>query len=138
MIRRLILLLFLFRGFNSTGATVDSVMIYSKAMQKEFRCVVIIPIETQNKTVPFPVVYLLHGFSGSCNNWINHLPELKQYADEYKMMIVCPDGGYSSWYIDSPVDSTIKYETYISKEVPLYIESNYPVFQQRNGRAVTG
>ena len=46
----------------------------------------------ENKRTPLPVVYLLHGYSGNYSNWIMKVPELKKYADEYKLMIVCPDG----------------------------------------------
>jgi S-formylglutathione hydrolase FrmB len=66
------------------------------------------------------------------------VPELKEYADQYQMMIVCPDGGNSSWYFDSPVDSTMKYETYIGKEVPGYIDEHYKTIKDRKARAITG
>jgi S-formylglutathione hydrolase FrmB len=66
------------------------------------------------------------------------VPELKTYADEYKVLIVCPDGGNSSWYFDSPVDSTMKYETYIGKEVPDYIDAHYKTIKNRTARAITG
>jgi S-formylglutathione hydrolase FrmB len=66
------------------------------------------------------------------------VPELAKYADQYKLMIVCPDGGYSSWYFDSPVDSAIRFETYIGKEVPDYIDAHYNTIRDRKGRAITG
>lgn len=53
-------------------------------------------------------------------------------------MIVCPDGGYGSWYFDSPVDSSSRYETYISKEVVNFIDNNYNTIKLRSGRAITG
>lgn len=123
--------------FNLYAARVDTVNIYSTAMLKHIKCVVIQP-ETIKDTPAFPVVYLLHGYSGNFSNWIIRVPALKKYADEYKAIIVCPDGGYSSWYFDSPVDSTMRYETYISKEVPEYIDSHYPTIKDRKARAITG
>lgn len=107
-------------------------------MHKEFKCVVIKPDSYKKSKENYPVVYLLHGFSGWYSNWIIRVPELKQYADQYQLMIVCPDGGYSSWYFDSPIDSTMKYETYIGKEVPEYIDAHYNTIKNRNGRAITG
>jgi S-formylglutathione hydrolase FrmB len=53
-------------------------------------------------------------------------------------MIVCPDGGYGSWYLDSPIDPASKYETYISSEVPDYIDAHYPTIKDRKARAITG
>jgi S-formylglutathione hydrolase FrmB len=120
------------------AATVDTVNIYSNAMHKNIKCVVIRPTIVQDETIPLPVVYLLHGYSGNYSNWIMKVPELKKYADEYRLMIVCPDGDYSSWYFDSPVDSAMRYETYIGKEVPDYIDTHYPTIKNRKARAITG
>lgn len=122
----------------SHAATVDTVSIYSNAMHKEFKCVVIKPTMVQDEIIPVPVVYLLHGHGGWYANWLLRIPELKSYADSYKLMIVCPDGGYNSWYLDSPVDSTVRFETYISKEVPEYIDAHYPTISDRKARAITG
>lgn len=138
MFRIIIFAIFTVLTVNSKAATVDTVNIYSNAMKKGFKCVVIKPALTQDKPVAVPVVYLLHGYSGWYANWLLRVPQLKTYADQYQMMIVCPDGDYGSWYFDSPVDSSLRFETYISKEVPEYIESNYMVIKNRTGRAITG
>lgn len=124
--------------YSSFAAIVDTVSIYSAAMKKEYKCVVIKPAAAQDENQSFPVVYLLHGHSGWYANWLIRVPELKDYADQYKLMIVCPDGGFNSWYMDSPLDSTVRFETYISEEVPAYIEKHYPVIKDRKARAVTG
>lgn len=125
---------------TSDAATVDTISIYSNAMHKDFKCVVIQPdiLKHQRRNFRVPVVYVLHGHSGWYSNWIIRVPQLKNYADRYKVMIVCPEGGISSWYLDSPVDSTSKYETYISKEVPAYIDAHYPTIKDRRARAITG
>jgi S-formylglutathione hydrolase FrmB len=122
---------------NANAAEVDTVTIYSQAMRKNSNCVVIKPKKVKGIKA-WPVVYLLHGYSGDYSDWITKVPLLKQYADEYKVMIVCPDGAYSSWYFDSPVDSTMRYETYIGKEVPEYIDAHYPTNKDRKARAITG
>src|SRR5688572_11727795 len=118
----IVLLLFV---FNLHAARVDTVSIYSKSMQKNFNCVVIQP-DPKTISSRWPVVYLLHGYSGNHSDWIKKVPLLKQYVDEFKIMIVCPDGGYSSWYLDSPVDETMRYETYIAEEVPVFIDARFP------------
>jgi S-formylglutathione hydrolase FrmB len=122
----------------SYAATVDTVTIYSNAMQKEYKCVVIKPSVVQNETIPLPVVYLLHGHGGWYANWVLRVPQLKEYADQYRLIIVCPDGGYNSWYFNSPVDASIRFETYISEEVPTYIDAHYPTIKDRKARAITG
>ena len=136
--RRLILPCFLFIFLSAKAAVVDTISIYSNAMQKDLKCVVVKPASYKKKKENYPVVYLLHGFGGWYSNWLIRVPQLKEYADEYNLVIVCPDGGISSWYFDSPVDSTLKYETYIGKEVPDYIDAHYNTIKKRNGRAITG
>src|SRR5258705_6512311 len=101
-----LLLFFVF----TNAATVDTVSVYSNAMHKEFKCVIVKPDSYKKKNNQYPVVYLLHGAGGDFSNWIKKVPEIKKYADEYDLMIVCPDGSSYSWYLDSPVDSTMKYE----------------------------
>jgi S-formylglutathione hydrolase FrmB len=137
---RLVLLAFTLTCISTIyAANVDTVNIYSNAMHKSFNCVVIKPaVMMQTKGIAFPVVYLLHGYSDNYSNWIMKVPELKSYADEFKIIIVCPDGHFSSWYFDSPIDSAMRYETYIGKEVPAFIDANYPTISNRNGRAISG
>ena len=137
MVIRLVVFLLLV-PFASEAGIVDTVSIHSNAMNKEIKCVVIQPGKEKPLAGPFPVVYLLHGWSGNYSNWITLAPELKEYADEFGIMIVCPDGHYSSWYFDSPVDSTMRYETFIAREVPAYIDSHYPTINDRRARAITG
>jgi len=120
------------------GATVDTVTIRSEAMRKDFKCVVILPDSYKNSAKRFPVVYLLHGYSGNYGDWIKKVPNLQKNADKYQFIIVCPDGNYNSWYIDSPVDTTVKYETYISTEVPHFIDKAYRSLAERKFRAIAG
>jgi len=132
--------LILQKAFSST---VDTIIIRSNAMQKDIKCVVIKPDTYKlarrggKKGKTYPVVYLLHGYSGNYSNWVS-LTNIKELADTYQMIIVCPDGEFSSWYIDSPVDSTMKFETYVGKEIPETIDKLYRTIPNRKARAITG
>lgn len=117
---------------------VDTVLIYSKAMKKNVPCIVIKPNGHLYSKEKFPVVYLLHGYSGAYNNWINKMPSLIDASNEFKSFIVCPDGGFGSWYIDSEVEATSQYETFISKELVTYIDSAYRTDARHQKRAITG
>lgn len=139
MKKQVIILLFFFVADRAVAATVDTVTVYSKAMHAGFKCVVIKPQSyKKGSTTSFPVVYLLHGWSGAYTDWINKVPVLKDYADKLDIMIVCPEGGYSSWYFDSPVDSAIRYETFIASEVPQFVDGHYRTKKNRRFRAITG
>ncbi len=120
------------------AASVDTINMYSNVMKKEIKCVIILPESYKIKNNNYPVVYLLHGYAGDYANWISKVPEIKNYADEFQEIIVCPDGHFNSWYFDSPVDSSIRYETYISYEVPHYIDSVYKTIAKRKARAICG
>ncbi len=128
----------IFFSFIAQAAKVDTVSIFSTSMQKQIKCIVIKPFAYKKKKIHFPVVYLLHGYGGNYSNWINKVPAIKLYSDEHKMIIVCPDGGYASWYFDSPILASSKYETFISTEVPRYIDSAYRTIAEKNQRAITG
>lgn len=131
------LVLISFTVFTKAGQT-DTISIRSVIMNKDIRCVVIRPDPRKSKGKRFPVVYLLHGYSGSYNQWPKLAPQLPARADELQMIIVCVDGGFSSWYFDSPVDSTYRYETYVSREVVEYVDKAYPTLADREHRAITG
>lgn len=117
-------------------ASVDTVSIYSKSMHRNIKTVVVKPASYGAERLP--VVYLLHGAFGDYANWIKRVPHIQQLADQHKMIIVCPDGGWTSWYFDSPVDTSYQYETFVGVEVPDYIDKHYNTIAERKGRAITG
>lgn len=119
-------------------ASVDTIYIFSKSMQKNVKTIVIKPTNYKKKNQQFSVMYLLHGAMGSSTNWIVKVPSLQQVADENNVLIVCPDGSPNSWYFDSPIDSSFKYETHVGVEVPEYIDANYKTIANRKHRAITG
>lgn len=116
------------------AAKVDTISVYSNAMSRELKCVVITPEDCSNN---HPTMYLLHGHGGYHKSWIKIKPELPQLSDQYGIIFVCPDG-QKSWYWDSPIDKTVKFETYIIEELIPYIDSNYPTLKSRNSRGITG
>lgn len=123
---------------TARAATTDTISVYSNAMHKEFKCIIIKPDQYKNEETTYPVVYLLHGYSGNYSDWIKKVSHLKDKADLLQLIIVCPDGGFSSWYLDRPVDTTMKFETYVGKEVPEYIDAHYRTIKSRKARAITG
>lgn len=106
-------------------------------MKKEVKSVVVVPLN-YTKSKHYPVVYLLHGYSDNYAKWINTVPSIKNLSTKYQIILVCPDGGYSSWYFDSPIDSTFQYESFITKDLLSYIDTHYSTITDRSARAITG
>ena len=130
----LILMLLVFSV--SKASKVDTVSVFSKAMNKEIKNVIIVPENANGKS--FPTIYLLHGYSGNYSNWVNGAPAIKDLSDKLGIVFVCPDGGFSSWYWDVPGDKNFQYETYVAKELVSFVESKYPVIKDKSKRGITG
>ena len=127
--------------FNATDGfafQIDTLNVYSASMDKTIPNMVITPNNYSDAKTSYPVLYLLHGAGGNYKDWIQKVPSIKQYANNYNMIIVCPDGANTSWYFDSPVDATMKYETYISKELVNAVDKKYNTRADKSGRAITG
>lgn len=107
-------------------------------MQKEIPNIVITPEGYETSSKKYSVLYLLHGATDSFTGWTTKAKGVQELADQYNMIVVCPDGGYTSWYFDSPIDPNMQYETYISKELIKVIDEKYATRANRNGRAITG
>ena len=136
--RLFVLVLFALASFtNAFAAKVDTVDTYSAAMKKNIKAVVILP-QSYNRSKSYPSVYILHGHGGNYASWIKGAPALANYADEQNVIIVCPDGAVSSWYLDSPVDPEWKYETYVATELVRFIDDTYKTIRDRKARAITG
>lgn len=133
----LLLLSFLFLSFTSVSAKIDTVTTYSPSMQKDIKAVVITP-DSYSQDKQYPVVYLLHGYSGNYKNWVSRVPSLQEQSNRFGMIIVTPDGNYGSWYLDSPKIKESKYETYIAKELVAWIDDHYSTRKDRSGRAISG
>jgi S-formylglutathione hydrolase FrmB len=132
------LIFFLITALFLQAAMVDTLVVYSNSMKKNIKTCVVTPDNYTRSGKSFPVLYLLHGYSDNYATWVLDFPQVGHYADEYNMIIVGADGGYSSWYFDSPVDSTMKYETYISGELVNFIDKNFNTVKSPEGRAISG
>lgn len=119
---RLILLGFLLLLGFSVNAQ-DQLIFKSKNLAKPDTTWVFKPQNYQQKD-KVPVVFLLHGYSGNYKQW-NNIMDAQKYADEYGVIIVCPDGLFSSWYINSPVKTDMQYESFFVDELFSDIRKKY-------------
>ena len=136
--KQIIVLCLLWVFTNVVFGQVDTVEVYSEVMDQTIPNLVITPKDYTAQNNELPVLYLLHGAGGYFSNWFFRVPEIEQYATDYNMIIVCPDGDKTSWYIDSPIDSSSQYESYITRELVPAIDQNYRTIKKKHGRAITG
>lgn len=137
----LLTILLLKLSFISWAARVDTLEVVSQAMQMTLKAAVVVPESYDQEKQAFPVLYLLHGGSGSYRDWLSKTPDstlLHRLADRYNILIVTPEGGSTSYYFDSPLDKSSQYEIFIAQEVRENIESTYRTLQDRKGRAIAG
>jgi len=81
--------------------------------------------ETADESALLPTVIALHGFGGGSWQWPS-ICDLQMLANNYGMVIACPDGFGDSWYIDSPRGDN-KYTEFFANAILPAIERELPV-----------
>lgn len=128
----------LFTVLGAFASQLDTLKVTSKSMGKSIANLVILPDGYTGQKQAYPVLYLLHGAGGDHTDWVTKVSAIRDYADKYNMIIVCPDGSRTSWYFDSPVDPSMRYETYVSNELVEAVDKKYNTLANRKSRAITG
>ena len=140
-LRLVILALFLCCTAPAIAATVDTLQITSGAMGKTWRAGVVLPQTYKKSKTSFPVLYLLHGYSGNFRDWLTKTPDkqlLRKLADDYQLIIVTPDGGFSGWYLNSSINKENQFETFITQELLSKVDNTYRTIRNRQGRVISG
>ncbi|MGB4773897.1 MAG: alpha/beta hydrolase family protein [Daejeonella sp.] len=101
----------------------DKLIYQSKNLSKADTVLVFKPKQYAKRNL-YPVIYLLHGYSGNYNQW-NRIMNAQKYADEYGFIIVCPDGLFNSWYFNSPVKKDSQFEAFFFDELVPDINKKY-------------
>jgi putative tributyrin esterase len=89
-----------------------------------------------SRGVRYPVLYLLHGWSGDYNSWMKQTA-LMQYAAEYQMIVITPEGG-NGWYTDSATVASNQYQTYVVNELLADVDRRFRTIADRRGRSIAG
>lgn len=108
----------------------------SRLIQRALPYRVIQPASYELTEKQFPVLYLLHGLFGNCDNWIE-LTDILDHIERHELLVVAPDSG-DSWYTDSATNANDKFESYLTAELVPEIERLFRVNSARESRAVAG
>lgn len=115
---------------------VSNFRLMSSALNAERSVNVILPMDYQQSTRRYPVLYLLHGLGDDHTAW-SFMTNISAYASRYGLIIVMPDAG-RSWYVNSAADPAAKFEDMIIKDLIPYVDSHYRTLPLRRARAVAG
>lgn len=109
----------------------------SPVLQRNTRINVVIPtpaLEGQPLAQELPVLYLLHGLHGDADSWVQ-FSNVVRYAEEAGIAVVMPSAG-NSFYQDMVHGERVY--TYMTKELPAYIQGIFPVSQKREDAYIAG
>ena len=82
----------------------------------------------------FQTLYLLHGAYGDYTDWMR-LTSIEKYAQNHKLAVVMPSAS-NSFYQDMEYGSA--YLTYLTKELPAFAQTVFPLSTRRENRFVAG
>jgi len=120
------------------ASTLTNLVVRSEKMGRDIPVSLVLPVGYDAAAeTRYPSVYVLHGANGSCTGKASEAV-WGQLVDKYAFIAVVPDGGKTSWWLDSPIDPKYQYETFLVGEVVPYVDANYKTVADRAKRAITG
>ncbi len=124
------------------GTVIESLKLSSNFLGRENKFSIYLPSDYATSQRRYPVVYLLHGYSGNETDWVQS-GEANRTADKLiasgeipDMIIVMPDG-QNSWYVNQEVGNE-KYADFFIKEFIPFIDKTYRTKAEKNYRAISG
>jgi|SRR3989339_1406081 len=111
-------------------ARVDS--FYMPSLGKTKKLSILLPAQ-YNPGLRYPVLYLLHGYTGSNQDWLSRT-SIRDYVRTIPLIVVMPDAE-DSWYVNSVTEPGDRFEDYLVKDIPRYINKMYSVDTTRQGIA---
>ncbi len=100
-----------------------------------------LPAEYANSPKRYPVLYMLHGFSGKVDEWMwyglfGRLEDLINTGQIQPLIIVLPFGDQEYW-VDHP-NNGLKWGEYIAHEVVDHIDGNFRTIPLKQSRGIGG
>jgi putative tributyrin esterase len=111
-------------------------ILQSSLMERELPFRALLPENYEASGAFYPVLYLLHGLFGSCDNWVE-LTGLTEYLRTREFIVVLPEGE-NAWYTDSVTVEKNKFESFFINELIPAVETRYRIDGSRAARAVAG
>lgn len=97
---------------------------------------IVLPAGYHRSARRYPVLYLLHGHDGAHWNWAART-NLLAHTARIPVIVVLPDAG-NSWYTNSFARPDERWEEYVAREVPAFVDQNFRTLTYREARYVAG
>ena len=111
-------------------AHVDS--FYMPSLGRTKKVSVFLPAD-YDANLRYPILYLLHGYSGGYIDWPTKT-KLAEYVKAIPLIVAMPDAE-DSWYVNSATEPQERFEDYMIKDVPQYMQRLYSVDTTRQAIA---
>jgi enterochelin esterase-like enzyme len=125
---------------GSIRGTFRNMQFFSRALDKDMPYFVYLPPGYAEENRRYPVVYLLHGNSGSYEEWaayglIDRADRMIATREILPLIIVLPQGDFSYWVnlVDGPA-----YGDYLRADLVRHINATYRILPGREHRAIGG
>ena len=120
------------------ASTVTNLTVRSAKMDRDIPVSVVLPegYDASGET-RYPSVWILHGAGGSGEKKAAE-KVVGDLVDKYGFIGICPDGDKTSWWLDSPVDPTCQYETFVVGEALPFVDANFRTIADRAKRGIMG
>lgn len=135
--KNLVLGMALLAGSVGWGASLTNLVVRSAKMDKDVPVTLVLPAGYAEKEGRYPSIWILHGAGGSGAKKAAE-KIIGQAVDKYGFIAVCPDGGVTSWWLDSPIDPKFQYETFVVKEALPVVDAAFRTIPDRKQRAIMG
>ncbi len=112
--------------FGQAESFVDS--IFSHSLGRMMPISITIPSSYDDQK-PMPVLYLLHGHSIHHGYYLKNT-DIEHYVEEASVLCVMPEAG-NSWFINSYSEPEDRFEDYMMKDLPEFIQKKYMVDTDR-------
>ena len=127
----------------SADSRLNTVSVPSASMSKSIDAAIMLPTSyASNPGRQYSVIYFLDGYNTGGRDGIRifydwYKYDLLRLCDQYDVILVAV-GCVNKWYFDSPVDPTVRWQTFLTNELIPYVDANYRSVGTRQGRAITG
>ena len=94
-----------------------------------------VPPGTEKIFKPYKTLYLLHGFTGNCDDWLYNAA-ITEIAALFDIAVIMPDG-VNGFYVDQP-ESGIRGSEFIGRELIEFTRRTFPLSAERDDTLIAG